>query len=185
MNDFKYYLYLTCLNCKESSDNVGYMNQPFAMDIIREDWLYDMGIIHRARAYRMVFDSVPAGPTSQQRNNSFFFRMKHDDCRNFVLIQSGDKSTNVLLHKRDTRCFHEFCGNSVSHVYINNSDPYLNVYACRKHMVTPGLWDDTFQHLAIGKTSIFSQVVRTRNLHKASNEEIKENYFNPKNIDIF
>ena len=26
MNDFKQYLYLTCLNCKESSDNVGYMN---------------------------------------------------------------------------------------------------------------------------------------------------------------
>ena len=36
MNDFKYYLYLTCLNCKESSDNVGYMNQLFAVDVIRE-----------------------------------------------------------------------------------------------------------------------------------------------------
>lgn len=100
MNDFKYYLYLTCLNCKESSDNVGYMN-------------------------------------------------------------------------------------SVTHAYVNNPDPYLNVYACREHMVTPGLWDDTFQHLAIGKTSIFSQAVRTRKLHQASHEEVKEAYFNPKNIDIF
>ena len=185
MNDFKYYLYLTCLNCKESSDNVGYMNQPFAMNIIREDWLYAIGPIHVARSYRMEFSNVPSGPTSQQRNNSFLFRMKHDGCRRFILIQSGDKSTNVLLRRRDTRCFHEFCDEPVTHAYINNLDPYLNVYACRKHMATPGLWDDTFQHLAIGKTSIFSQAVRTRKLYQASDEEVKEAYLNPKNIDIF
>lgn len=182
MNDFKHYLYLTCLNCKESSDNVGYMNQPFAVDVIREDWSYRLDIIREALSYRMEFSDVPAEPTKQQRLNSYLFRITHEDCYRFILIRSGDKSTNVLLRPRDTSCFHDYCDDPVSHVYVNNPDPYLNVYACSMHRVTPGLWDNTFQHLALGKTSIFTQAVKDRKYFQRSFDQIKDDFVNPNHI---
>ena len=162
------YLYLECLNHKETSDPVGSINHPYVVEDIRKQWI--SGFIAPPVLAKLGLQFGPCDIFTRDthlRNAQNRFQARHQRCERHVLIRNP-VGLDVLVRVRDWGCHQEGCDEPVTHGYFNKRFPGIgDILACRDHGLGEPIYSpDGLVHLAVGKYSIFHEHVKKRRVDK-------------------
>ena len=136
------FLYLECLDHKETSRPVGPVDHPYVVEDIRNQWVSGFIAPHVIAKLGL-------------------------QCGRHVLIRNP-AGIDVLVRTPDWACHQEGCDEPVIHGYFSKRFPGLgDILACRDHGLGEPIYStDMLVHLGIGEYSIFRENVKKRRVDK-------------------
>ena len=128
------FLYLECLDHKETSRPVGPVDHPYVVEDIRNQWVSGFIAPHVIAKLGLQF-----GPSDIYTRDTLFrndqnrFQSQHQQCGRHVLIRNP-AGIDVLVRTPDWACHQEGCDEPVTHGYFSKRFPGLgDILACRDH----------------------------------------------------
>ena len=163
------FLYLECLDHKETSRPVGPVDHPYVVEDIRNQWVSGFIAPHVIAKLGLQF-----GPSDIYTRDTLFrndqnrFQSQHQQCGRHVLIRNP-AGIDVLVKTPDWACYQAGCDEPVTHGYFSKRFPGLgDILACRDHGLGEPIYstDGFLVHIAIGEYSIFRDNVNKRRVDK-------------------
>ena len=119
------FLYLECLDHKETSRPVGPVDHPYVVEDIRNQW--DSGFIAPHVIAKLGLQFGPSDIYTRGtlfRNDQNRFQYQHQQCGRHVLIRNP-AGIDVLVKTPDWACHQEGCDEPVTHGYFSKRFPGL------------------------------------------------------------